>query len=101
MPGLRTLLLSVVGGVAVGVYLQAWIGAPTFLAVGVGALMILLVLLVSASVGGDDAAAAAAWRAAAPDLASGDPGRLPFVAGGSEPGPDEPAAGSRDGDATD
>lgn len=77
MAGGRTILAALAVGIAVGVYLQAWIGWPTFLAVAVGAVMAVLILLVAAALGQDDAAADAAWRAAAPDLAGRDPGRNP------------------------
>lgn len=77
MAGGRTILAAVAVGLAVGAYLQAWVGSPTFVAVAVGAVMAVFILLVAASLGQDDAAADAAWRAAAPDLAGRDPGRSP------------------------
>lgn len=95
MPGARTVLAAVALGVAVGVYLQAWIHWPTFLAVAVGALMIVSILLLAASLGQDDAAADAAWRTAAPDIAGRDPGRSPARTAGA-PG-DGPGGESRDG----
>ena len=73
----RASLAALAVGVAVGAYLQAWVGWPTFVAVAVGAVMAVFILLVAASLGQDDAAADAAWRAAAPDLAGRDPGRSP------------------------
>jgi predicted MFS family arabinose efflux permease len=81
MPAVRTVLVALVAGFALGAYLQAWAGWPTFLAVAIGALMVVLVLLIAASLGDDDAAADAAWRAAAPDLAGRDPGPGPAEAG--------------------
>jgi hypothetical protein len=83
MPGARTILAALAFGVVVGVYLQAWVRWPTFLAVAVGAVMIVFILLVAASLGQDDAAADAAWRAAAPDIAGRDPGRSPAGTVGS------------------
>jgi mannose-6-phosphate isomerase-like protein (cupin superfamily) len=79
MPGARTILAALAFGLAVGVYLQAWVRWPTFVAVAVGAVMIVFILLVAASFGQDDAAADAAWRGAAPDIAgpwSNGPGDL-------------------------
>jgi hypothetical protein len=90
MPGARTVLVALVVGLAVGAYLQAWVHAPTFLAVAVGAVMVVFILLVAASIGDDDAAADAAWRAAAPDIAGRDPGRSPAGKGdGADAGPEE------------
>jgi predicted MFS family arabinose efflux permease len=71
MPAMRTVLAALLAGLALGAYLQVWVGWPTFLAVAIGALLVVFVLLVAASLGDDDAAADAAWRAAAPDLARG------------------------------
>jgi predicted MFS family arabinose efflux permease len=73
MPRARTFIVALVAGLAVGVYLQRWVGWPTYLAVAVGAVMVVFILLVASSVGHDDAAADAAWRAAAPDLSGHDP----------------------------
>lgn len=75
MPSLRAILAALALGIVVGVYLQRWIGWPTFLAVAVGAVMGVLILVVAASFGDDDATADAAWRAAAPDIAGREPGR--------------------------
>jgi hypothetical protein len=86
MPGGRTILAALAVGLVVGIYLQRWVGWPTFLAVAIGAVMAVLILLVAASLGQDDAAADAAWRAAAPDLAGSDPGRSPAVAAGDGAG---------------
>lgn len=86
MPGARTILIALTVGIAVGAYLQAWVRWPTFVAVAIGAVMIVFILLVASAIGHDDAAADAAWRAAAPDLAGRDPGRS-RAGGGS---PDEP-----------
>ncbi|MDQ2964224.1 MAG: hypothetical protein M3R57_00010 [Chloroflexota bacterium] len=86
MPGARTILAALVVGLAVGIYLQAWVRWPTFLAVAVGAVMVVFILLVAASIGDDDAAADAAWRAAAQDIAGRDPRRSPAGA------PDDGAA---------
>jgi hypothetical protein len=86
MPGARTILIALAVGIAVGTYLQAFVGWPTFVAVAIGAVMIVFILLVASAIGHDDAAADAAWRAAAPDLAGRDPGRS--LAGGGSP--DEP-----------
>ena len=77
MPSIRTILVALVVGAGFGIYLQALAGWPTFVAVAVGAVMVVFILLVAASLGDDDAAADAAWRAAAPDLASREPGRNP------------------------
>jgi predicted MFS family arabinose efflux permease len=77
MAGGRTIVAAVAVGVAVGAYLQALVGWPTFVAVAVGAVMAVFILLVAASLGQDDAAADAGWRAAAPDIAGRDPGRSP------------------------
>lgn len=77
MPGARAILAALAVGLAVGAYLQAWVRWPTFVAVAVGAVMVVFILLVAASIGDDDAAADAAWRAAAPDVAGRDPGRSP------------------------
>ena len=79
MPGGKTILAALAVGLTVGIYLQAWVGWPTFVAVAIGAVMAVFILLVAASLGQDDAAADAAWRAAAPDLAGRDPGRSPAV----------------------
>jgi hypothetical protein len=81
MPALRTILAALIAGFALGAYLQAWVGWPTFLAVAIGAVMVVFILLVAAALGDDEAAADAAWRAAAPDLAGRDPGRRPVEAG--------------------
>jgi hypothetical protein len=82
MPGGRTILAALAVGLAVGAYLQAWVGWPTFLAVAVGAVMAVLILLVASALGQDDAAADAAWRAATPDIVAGrDPGRPAGTAG--------------------
>jgi hypothetical protein len=94
MAGGRTILAAVAVGVAVGAYLQGWVGWPTFVAVAVGAVMAVFILLVAASLGQDDAAADAAWRAAAPDLAGRDPGRSPaerVADGGGGESRDEPS----------
>ena len=88
MPAVRTILAALLAGFALGAYLQAWVGWPTFLAVAIGALMVVFILLVAASLGDDDAAADAAWRAAAPDLAGRDPGRRPADAGRDGSGPE-------------
>lgn len=88
MPAARTVLAALLAGFALGAYLQAWVGWPTFLAVAIGALMVVFILLVAASLGDDDAAADAAWRAAAPDLAGRDPGRRPADAGRDGSGPE-------------
>jgi len=77
MPAIRTVLAALVAGAALGIYLQRFAGWPTFLAVAIGAVMVVFILLVAASLSDDDAAADAAWRAAAPDLAGRDPGRNP------------------------
>jgi hypothetical protein len=93
MAGGRIILAAVAVGVAVGAYLQAWVGWPTFVAVAVGAVMAVFILLVAASLGQDDTAADAAWRAAAPDLAGRDPGRGPAeraADGGGGESRDEP-----------
>ena len=86
MPSGRTLLAALAVGIAVGAYLQRWVGWPTFLAVAVGAVMGVLLLVVAASFGDDDAAADAAWRAAAPDIAGRDPGRSPAATAGEAAG---------------
>ena len=87
MPGARTILIALAVGFAVGAYLQAWVGWPTFVAVAIGAVMIVFILLVASAIGHDDAAADAAWRVSAPDLAGRDPGRSPATGGSlDEPG---------------
>lgn len=86
MPGGRTIVAALAVGLAVGAYLQAWVGWPTFLAVAVGAVMAVLILLVAAALGQDDAAADAAWRAAAPDIAGRDSGRSPAGTAGDGAG---------------
>lgn len=68
MPGRRSLAVGLALGVAIGVYLETALRWPTFLSVGIGAVMALIVLLIAASVGDDPEAADAAWRAEAPDL---------------------------------
>ncbi len=68
VPGIRSLALSAALGIGIGVYLGAFAHWPTFVAIGLGALLILVSLLIAASLGEDPAAADAAWREAAPDL---------------------------------
>jgi hypothetical protein len=86
MPGARTILAALAVGVVVGAYLQAVVRWPTFVAVAVGAVMVVFILLVAASFGHDDAAADAAWRAAAPDIAGRDTGRSPAGTAGDGTG---------------
>jgi hypothetical protein len=68
MPPLRAVLVAVAVAVVMGYYLQAWVGWPTFLAVGVGALMAVVILISAAALEEDVARADAAWREKSPDL---------------------------------
>jgi hypothetical protein len=64
----RAAILGVGAGVAIGVWLAASTGWPTYLAIAVGAFVGLVLLVIAASLGDDPAAADEAWRAAASDL---------------------------------
>lgn len=68
MPRLRALLAAFALGIGIGAYLALSVGWPTFVSVGVGALVTLIVLLIGAALDVDPREADAAWRAAAPDL---------------------------------
>jgi hypothetical protein len=101
MPGVRALVVSLVAGVAVGLYFALWFGWPTFLSVAIGATLAIVMLLFAASLGDDPVAADAAWRAAAPDLAARErqapapaaPSEAPAAAG-SDPAADRGAPDS-------
>jgi hypothetical protein len=80
MPGIRTAVTAAVVGTAVGLYLQAWVGWPTYVAVAVGAVMAIVILLIASSLEDGAAAADAAWRVASADLDRSSP---------DEPGADE------------
>lgn len=64
----RATFLGVAAGLAIGAYLVAASGWPTYLAIAVGAFVGLVLLVIAASFGDDPAAADEAWRAAARDL---------------------------------
>ena len=68
MPRLRAIAVALVLALAIGAYLQNWVGWPTFVAVAVAALMAVVILLVDASIEDDAGAADAAWREASADL---------------------------------
>lgn len=90
MPGIRALVIALGLGFGVGVYVQAWLHWPTFLAVAIGAVMAIVMLLLAASLGEDPAAADAAWREAAPDLIGRAAARK-----ADEPGPADPPTAPR------
>jgi predicted MFS family arabinose efflux permease len=90
---MRALAIATVLGLRVGVYVQAWLHWPTFLAVARGAVMAIVLLLLAASLGEDPAAAEAAWREAAPDLIGRPAARESGEPATGEP-PSEPRAGS-------
>ena len=68
----RATVLGVGVGLAIGLYLAAGSGWPTYLAIAVGAFVGLVLLVIAASLGDDPGAADAAWRAAASDLTEAD-----------------------------
>ncbi len=68
MPGIRTIVAAAVVGVVMGLYLESWVGWPTYVAVAVGAVMAIVILLVASSLEDDAAATDAAWRDASADL---------------------------------
>jgi hypothetical protein len=76
MPGARTVAIAIGVGLLAGIYVELWIRWPTFVAVGVGAVMAILLLMIASSLGEDPARADAAWREAAPDLVAPKPAPL-------------------------
>jgi hypothetical protein len=80
VPRARTILIAVVVGVAAGIYLQAWVGWPSFVAIAVAAVLAVAILLIAASLEEDPKTADAAWRAASQDL----DGHQPPEPGGGE-----------------
>jgi hypothetical protein len=76
MPGARTVAIAIGVGLLAGIYVELWIRWPTFVAVGVGAVMAILLLMIASSLGEDPARADAAWREAAPDLVAPEPAPL-------------------------
>ena len=62
------MIVAIAVGFAVGTYVELWMRWPTFVAVGLGAVMAIVLLMLASSLGEDPAEADAAWRAAAPDL---------------------------------
>ena len=68
MPRVRTILVAVVVGVAAGIYFQAWVGWPSFVAIAVAAVLAVGILLIAASLEEDPKTADAAWGAASEDL---------------------------------
>jgi hypothetical protein len=95
MRGFRALAIAAVAGLLPALYFALWFKWPTFLAVGVGAVVAVVMLMVIASIGSDPAAEDAAWREAAPDLV-----RLPGTPGPSERaiGPEVESNGPEDED---
>jgi hypothetical protein len=87
MPGARTVAIAVVVGLVAGIYVEVWIRWPTFVAVGVGAVMAILLLMVASSLGEDPAQADAAWREAAPDLVAPSPAPAPPAADSTREAP--------------
>jgi len=72
MPSLVHIVGSLLAAVVVGLVFLVWIGWPSFLAVGAGAVFGIAFLIVATALGDDPRAADAAWRAQATDLAGGD-----------------------------
>jgi predicted MFS family arabinose efflux permease len=68
MPAIRTIVAAAVVGVGMGIYLQSWVGWPTYVAVAVGAVMAIVILLIASSLEDDADAADSAWRVASADL---------------------------------
>jgi hypothetical protein len=81
--GFRAIVIAGVAGLLPALYFALWFKWPTFLAVGVGAIVVVGMLMVIASIGSNPGAEDAEWRDAAPDLV-----RLPGT-----PGPSERAVG--------
>jgi hypothetical protein len=75
VPGARTVAVAIGVGLLAGIYVELWIRWPTFVAVGVGAVMAIVLLMLASSLGEDPARADAAWRDAAPDLVAPQPPR--------------------------
>jgi hypothetical protein len=68
VPRLRALLVAAAVALGMGFYLQAWVGWPTYLAVGVAALMAVVILISAAALEDDRETVDAAWREASADL---------------------------------
>jgi hypothetical protein len=75
VPGARTVAVAIGVGLLAGIYVELWIRWPTFVAVGVGAVMAIVLLMLASSLGEDPARADAEWRDAAPDLVAPQPPR--------------------------